>query len=215
MELSKTGRKWICPYCDTEIENDVKEANVDYQDGLPLNIFYLEKSMAEDNFKKDTKELLSSLKYCLNELKTPERIEAYMRKSMMNVDSVGADGMEGVNKELADVARARLAGELKPDERIILYTENGVFARRKEFNVITDQRCFFVNKKDYVQIKHKDIVEIKVGTSLGMPYWQLNGDYKQTITSNCTNYKLVGAIIAIICLLSFENDPDRERIRLV
>ena len=47
--------------------------------------------MAEDNFKKDTKELLKSLKYCLNELKTLERIEAYMKNLMANTDSYGSD----------------------------------------------------------------------------------------------------------------------------
>ena len=215
MELSKSGRKWVCPYCNSEMDNDNIKEEVELRDGLPLNIFYPEKDMAEENFKKDTRELLKSLKYSLNELKTPERIEAYMRKSMMNTDSMGADGMEGVNKELADVARARLANELKPGERIIVYTENGLFARRKEFNVITNERCFFVNKKNYIQIRHVDIMEIKVDTTLGMPSWSLNSDYKKTITSNCTDYRMLGAMIALICLLSFEQDPERERIRLV
>ncbi|MBQ8086307.1 MAG: hypothetical protein IJ232_09410 [Lachnospiraceae bacterium] len=215
MELSKSGRKWICPYCNEEIANDIKESEIELKDGLPLNIFYLEKDMAEDNFKKDTKELLKSLKYCLNELKTLERIETYMKKLMADTDSYGSDDMEGVHKELANVARERLGDELKQDERIILYTENGMFARRKEFNVITDKRCFFVNKKDYIQIKHTDIVDIKVDTTFGMPSWYLNGDYKKSITSNCTDNRMLGAIIAIVCLLSFKNDTERERIRLV
>ena len=215
MELSKSGKKWICPYCNEEIENETKNSETELQDGLPLNIFYLEKDMAEDNFKKDTKELLKSLKYCLNELKTLERIEDYMKKNMMDTDSYGSDDMEGVQKELANVARERLADELEQDERIILYTENGMFARRKEYNVITDKRCFFVKKKDYIQIKHADIVDIKVDSTLGMPSWSLNGDYKKTITSNCTDYRMLGAVIALICLLSFKQDPERERIRLV
>ena len=61
-------------------------------------------------------------------------------------------------------------------------------------------------------VSHADLDSLKI-EDCGNCY--INGDYDQGIVNLDANGKFQGAIIALICMFSFEAAPDRERIRIV
>ena len=207
MQLSKSKTKWVCPYCQAEIENGKKEASE-----LPEEMFSIEKDLSENSYTGDIKESLSSFKYCFREIGTAEKVEEYIRKSMAGIDCFAS---EGINQKFIDIAKERLQNELEAGERIIVYADTGLIFKGKEYFLLTDKRCFFVKKKKFFQIYHKDITVIKFETGMSLPTWRLNSNLDTSVSWLGSKYTLQGAIAALICLLSFKNDPDRERIRII
>ncbi len=88
--------------------------------------------------------VLDSMRYCLNSLKTAERVSQYIRTALLTDEDVAS---EGINQNRIDKIMPKIAGLIEPGERIIVYGDNGIFSKGKEFFVITDKRSIFVNGK--------------------------------------------------------------------
>lgn len=54
---------------------------------------------------------------------------------------------EGINQKRIDKIMPKITELIEPGEHIIVYGDDGVFFRGKEFFVITDKRIIFVNEK--------------------------------------------------------------------
>ncbi|MBQ7556603.1 MAG: hypothetical protein IJT00_00940 [Lachnospiraceae bacterium] len=214
MEYHKTKGAWICPYCDTRVKEEDTDAEkvlkMTESKGIGLNpdLFYFERDLRESYRKRSTGKCLDSLKYCLDELEFPNETEEYLRRYVSDSDDTSADGING---KLLDNARSVIAQDLEPGERVIVYKDKGLFFKGKEFFVLTDKKMIFVNKKEHLYLYHKDVESSRLDDVLDLPQWELNDNYRMTVY--CSE-KLLGALLAMITLYAFEEEPDRKKIRI-
>ena len=203
-----------CPFCGSkfEVEREVREKIAKERNSFDENIFRIERDFTGARSKKQTGKCIETLIYCMNELETPEKIEDHIRKSLMTLDDLAA---EGINEGLINAVRGRINSELTADERIIVYKDMGIFSKCKEFTVLTTKRFLFFKKKDCIFSYHTDIGTLKLTDSGDLAAWYINGDYNKQIPSMEPSGQLTGAAIALACLFSFEQQPDRDRIRLI
>ena len=147
----------------------------------------------------------------LNENDSAAKIEQYIRDYHMSFNEISAPGIREKNME--DISR-RLSSSLTPDERIILYNDDGIFARGKTGVVITNRRTFFVEKKSFKDVMHVNIPYLLFGYSVGLPELKLGEKYANNIGIFNSHFELMGVAAALICALAFEQKPDRPKIRL-
>lgn len=203
-----------CPFCGSKFEADAElsEKIAKERNSLDENIFRIERDFTEARSKKQVGKCIETLIYCMNELETPEKIESHIIKSLITLDDLAA---EGINESLINAVRGRINSELTADERIIVYKDLGIFSEGKEFTVLTNKRFLFFKKKDCITLYHTDIGTLKLADSSDLAAWYINGDYNKQIPSMEPSGQLTGAAIALACLFSFDQQPDRERIRLI
>lgn len=214
LELTRSKNMLECPFCGSKFEADaeLKEKITKELKNFDENIFRIERDFTEARQKKQVGKCIETLIYCMNELETPEKIENHIRKSLMTSDDIAA---EGINESLINAVRGRINSELIADERIILYKDLGIFSKGKEFTVLTNKRFLFFKKKDCVTSYHTDIGTLRLADSSDFAAWYINGDYNKQIPSMEPSGQLTGAAIALACLFSFDQQPDRDRIRLI
>ncbi len=198
MELSFSNKCLICPYCDTHIDVDITD------DG---NTAQLDEKMFDflwqlDSLKKYEKavESIDSIRYCLNHLKSTDSIADYIKTALISDTDVAAPG---VNQERINYVIPKITGLIGLGERIIVYGDEGIFSRGKEFFVITDQRSIFVKGKQINSVSHRDISAIRLNPNGGYPRLQLNNRQELYISGIGNKYKLQGAIGALICLYAW------------
>ncbi len=208
MELSISNKCLICPFCDTHIDVDIKD------DG---NTGLLDEKMFDflwqlDSLKKYEKvaESIDSMRYCLNNLKIADSITDYIRTALITDTDVAS---EGINQERIDKVMPKISSLIEPNEHIIVYGDDGIFSRGKEFFVITDKRSIFVNGKKINAVQHNEVSVIRMNPNGGYPRWLLNNRSELAISGIGNKYRLQGAIAALICLYSW--DARKEKIKLM
>ena len=148
----------------------------------------------------------------MNELGTSEKTEEHILKSLINGDSIAS---EDKNTGLINAVRGRINAELTADEHIIVYSDQGIFSKGKEFTVITNKRFLFFTKKKCTPASFEDISTLRLTDSSDLAAWYINGDLDKRIPSMEPTGQLTGAAVAFACLSAFEKQPDRDRIRLI
>ncbi len=78
--------------------------------------------------------------------------------------------------------------------------------------MVTDKRSIFVEKNKLKDVLHTDIDSLKFESPSNI---YLNEDYDQGILNLDGSGKFLGALIACICMRSFEEAPDRSRIQII
>lgn len=210
MELSLSNKCLVCPFCDTHIDVEIQD------DG---NTGMLDEKMFDflwnlDDLKQyeNVIAVLDSMRYCLNSLKTAERVSQYIRTALLTDEDVAS---EGINQNRIDKIMPKITGLIEPGERIIVYGDDGIFSRGKEFFVITDKRSIFVNGKKTGSILHRDISAVRLDPNGGYPRWKLNNQDSFAVTAIGNKYRLQGAIAALICIYAAEQQGGREKIKLL
>ena len=145
MELSISNKCLICPFCDTHIDVDMQDdGNTGMLDERMFDFLWNLDSLKQyDNVIA----VLDSMRYCLNSLKTRESVSKYIRTALLTDEDVAS---EGINQKRIDKIMPKIAELIEPGERIIVYGDDGILSRGKEFFVITDKRSIFVNRKKRV-----------------------------------------------------------------
>lgn len=214
LELSKFQTSLECPYCGSkyDIEVEAREKIAQKANDFNEELFRVERDFTEDRNKKQTGRCIDTLLYCMNELRSPDKIESHIRKSLINGGDLAA---EGINDSLISNVKSRINSETEPGEHIIVYKDLGIFSKGKEFVVVTEKRLLFFTKKKCTSILFKDIDTLRLNDSGDYSAWYINGDLDKRIPSMEPSGQLTGAVVALSCLKSFEQDPDRERIRLI
>lgn len=210
MELSLSNKCLVCPFCDTHIDVEIQD------DG---NTGMLDEKMFDflwnlDDLKQyeNVIAVLDSMRYCLNSLKTAERVSQYIRTALLTDEDVAS---EGINQNRIDKIMPKITGLIEPGERIIVYGDDGIFSRGKEFFVITDKRSIFVNGKKTGSILHREISAVRLDPNGGYPRWKLNNQDSFAVTAIGNKYRLQGAIAALICIYAAEQQGGREKIKLL
>jgi len=206
----RTQRMWVCPFCGARYEDakDEKKKEEENTFGLNEEVFEVTKDLTKLLKKDPFKGFIKSVIQCMEKYETAAEVEAYMLKKLSFSDDISA---KGVREEEIEKALPKIQSVLDPDERVIVYQNKGIFSKGKEFCVVTDQRCVFAAKNKVKDVLHTDIESLKIEDS---PNVYLNGNYDQGIINLDANGKFQGALIAYICMRSFEEDPDRDRIEI-
>ncbi len=207
MELSLSNKSLICPFCGTHIDADI----TDYGNTGMLDEKMFDFLWQFDNLKKYENVVMSidSMRYCLYQLKSTDSIEDYIRTALITATDVAA---LGINQERIDKVMPKIAQLIEPGEHIIIYCDDGIFSRGKEFFVITDKRSIFVKGKKRDAVLHSAVSAIRMNPNGGYPRWLLNNRYEFAITGIANKYRLQGAIAALICLYSLDARHDKIKL---
>ncbi len=210
MELSISNKCLICPFCDTHIDVDMQDdGNTGMLDERMFDFLWnLDSLKQHDNVIA----VLDSMRYCLNSLKTTESVSKYIRTTLLSDEDVAS---EGINQKRIDKIMPKIAELIEPGECIIVYGDDGILSRGKEFFVITDKRSIFVNGKKKGAVLHREISAMHLDPNGGYPRWQLNNQDSFAVTGIGNKYRLQGAIAALICLFAAEQRGGKEKTKLL
>ena len=208
MELSISSKCLICPFCDTHIDVDIKdEGNTGLLDDRMFDFLWKLDSLKQyDNVNT----VLDSMRYCLNSLKTAKNVSEYIRSNLITDEDVAS---EGINQKRIDKIMPKIAELTEPGERIIVYGDDGILSRGKEYFVITDKRSIFVNGKKTGTVAHSEVIALRLDPNIGSPRWKLNNQDSFAVTGVGNKYRLQGAVAALICLYAW--DANKEKIKLM
>ena len=210
MELSLSNKCLICPFCDTRIDVEIQD---DGNTGmLDENMFDFLWNLDDLKQYDNVIAVLDSMRYCLNSLKTAESVSKYIRTALLTDEDVAS---EGINQNRIDKIMPKITELIEPGERIIVYGDDGIFSRGKEFFVITDKRSIFVNGKKTGSVLHREISAVRLDPNGGYPRWKLNNQDSFAVTGIGNKYRLQGAIAALICMFAAEQHGGREKIKLL
>lgn len=208
MELSLAKKCLICPFCDTHMDAEIAD------DG---NTGLLDEKMFDflwqlDSLKQYEKAVLSldSMRYCLNQLKTPDRVMDFIRTALITDSDVAADT---VNAERIDKVMPKIAHLTEPGERVLVYGDDGIFSRGKDFFAVTGKRSIFVSGRQIHSIQHSEVSVLRLDPNGGCPRWLLNNRSELHISGVGNKYRLQGAVAALICLYAWE--ARGEKIKLM
>ena len=211
LERLRIQKTWICPFCGARFEEENrenKEASTEYF-GLNEEVFALENDLSKVMKKAGGSGCIRSIVHCMSTFQTAAQVEDYMLKKMTFSDDIS---MKGIREEQIQKAMPVLEQVMEADEHVIVYGNKGIFSKGKEYFAITDKRSIFVKKKEVKTVAHADVDSLKI-EDCGNCY--INEDYDQGIVNLDANGKFQGAIIALICMSSFEADPAGDRIRII
>ena len=214
LALAKNRKRLVCSYCGSEFPLD--ETTKSEIGGQPVNMdwFYYDWDMESIKENDSCYKVILSFIRTLNEYETSSAIENYIREYLMGFDDVSAYGIR--EQKMKGIIK-RLEPGFLPDERVILYYDDGILIHGKTGIVFTNKRTFFVESKNIREVAHSSVPFIDVSFSLGHPKIHLGDKYINDIgggSAFVSHFDLVGAVMALICAYAFEQKPGRPKIRL-
>lgn len=212
LELSTSKTKMTCPFCGSEFTVDEKTKAANSEGFAEKDWFIYEWDYNKIKANSQLYTCVSSFIRAINDFGSASKIEEYMKNYLMKYDEISAPG---IREDKMRGIRARIAGYLQPDERVILYDDNGLFIHGKTGTVITDKRTLLVEKKKVTNIPHSGIPYLLFEYSVGLPGVKLGEQYANSIGIFNSHFDLQGTAAALICALSFGDNPERPKIRLL
>lgn len=211
LERMRMQKAWQCPFCGARYEDIAQECQTLPAQNFGLNeeVFSVECDLSKIMKKDGGAGCIRSIVHCLNTFFHTGQIEEYMLKKVSFSDDIS---VKGIREDQIDKAMPVLETVIDSGERIIVYGNKGILSKGKEYFVVTDRRSVFVKKKDVKTVLHTDIDSLKV-EDCGNCY--INGDYNKGFVNLDANGTFQGALIALICMYAFEEDPGRDRIRII
>ena len=204
-------RAWICPFCGARYESEEEETTentVEYY-GLNPEVFQVERDLSGVMKREGGSGCIRTIVHCMKTFETAAQIEEYMQKKLPFSDDIS---VKGVREEQIRNAMPVLQTVMNADERVIVYGNKGIFSKGKEYFAVTDRRSIFVSRKKVESVLHADIDALKIEDCANC---YINGDYDKGFVSLDGNGRFQGAMLAMIIMLAFEENADRDRIRLI
>ena len=177
--------------------------------GLNEEVFALDGDLSKIMADKSGAACIKSLVRCMDTYETAAEVEEYILKKCPLPDDISA---KGVREEQINKIMPLISDVMDPGERVIFYGNRGIFSKGKDFYVVTDRRCIFVNKKDVLHVLHTDLDSLNLSDCCNCT---INRNWDMGIYNVAVTGPFQGALLALIVLLSFEADSDREKIRIV
>lgn len=207
----RTRREWYCPFCNARFMDEPAETAKPKRKyhGLNEEVFTLEGDLSKIMDKKNGAACIRSIARCMDNYGTPAELEDYIMNKCELPDDISA---KGVREDQIESIMPLISNVTEPGERIMFYGNKGLFSKGKDFFVITDRRSIFVNKKNVKHLLHRNLDSLLL-TDIGT--CALNGDWDKCIYNLSGDAPFHGALLALIVLLSFEADNDREKIRIL
>ena len=203
-------KMWVCPYCDAVYEDEKKEPEKSKYKTFGLNeeVFQVEKDLSPLMKNAGSAGVIKSIADCMKRFETAEEVEDYLMKLNLSDDI----SVKGVRENEIEKVLPRISEFMDPRERVILYGNKGIFSKGKEFYAITDRRSFVADKKTVLSVPHTELDSLSIASGGNC---KLNNDYNKIIISLDATGTVQGALLAMICMLSFEQAPERDRIRIL
>ena len=212
LELSTSRKMMTCPFCGSEFTVDEETRSAISEGFAEKDWFIYDWDFQKTKANRELDQSVTAFLRAINEFGTAAKIEEYMRNYLMKYDEVSAPGLR---EDKMIGIKSRIAGTIKPEERIILYDDDGLFTHGKTGTVITDKRTLLIEKKKITNISHSAIPYLLFEYSVGLPGVKLGERYANNIGIFNSHFDLQGTAAALICALSFEENPARPKIRLV
>ena len=211
LERQAAKNAWLCPYCGARYEEeDQKERTAPKEYcGLNEEVFKVESDLSKIMKDRNGAGVINSITHCMRSFEKACQVEAYMLGKLTFSDDIS---VKGVREDQIEKAMPLLEKSIDPDERVIVYGNKGILSKGKEYFAVTDRRSIFVKRKSMKTVLHTDIDSLRI-ESCGNCY--LNDDYEKGFVNLDAKGTFQGAMIALICMLSFEAQPDRDRIRIL
>ena len=211
LERQSMKKVWLCPYCGARYEDEDQEITTAAKEyhGLNEEVFLVENDLSKIMKERNGAGVINSIVHCMRTFEKACQVEEYMFRKLTYSEDISA---KGVREEQIDNAMPLLEKIIEPGERVIVYGNKGILSRGKEYFIVTDRQSIFVNKKKIKTVLHSDIDSLLIE---GCGNCYLNEDYEKGFINFDAKGTFQGAIIALICMLSFEAQPDRNRIRII
>ena len=207
----RTRHEWFCSFCDSRYSDEQSETpkpRAKYY-GLNEEVFSVECDLSKVMKTENGSGCIKTLVHCMDTCESSSEIEKYLSAKCSIPDDIS---MKGVREDQIDKALPVISKVMYPGERVIVYGNKGIFSKGKEYFVVTDKRCIFVEKKNVFHVLHTDIDSVKMADS---GRCNINSDYNKTIYNLGGTGIFHGALLALIFVLSFEADMERDKIRIV
>ena len=207
----RTRHEWFCSYCNSRYSDEQSETSkprAEYY-GLNEEVFEVEADLSKVMKKENGAGCIKSLVHCMDTCESSAEIEAYLYGKCR---IPGEISIKGLREDQITNALPAISGVMDSDERVIAYGNKGIFSKGKEYFVITNKRSIFVEKKKISNVLHTDVDSMIIADCGNCT---LNGDYSKGIINLDHTGAFQGALLALICVLSFEADPERSKIRIV
>lgn len=214
LERASNKKKMVCPYCGSEFALEPEEKDTFDSDNLiNKDWFYYdwdyEKIMSKHKELNTT--VTAFIRY-LNEYDSSEKLEEYIHNYLLSSSDVSAPG---IREDKMTGIKAKIASHIEPGERITLYHDDGIFIHGKTGIVLTNKRAIYIESKNIKTVEYTKIPFFYFGYSMGLPEFKLGERYANNVPRPVhTSYDVTGALGALICFFSFENDPNRPKIKL-
>ena len=159
-------------------------------------------------------EVLKTFAYCIDELGTSDAIIEYIKNEIPADAGLYHDRHEPDKME--KFLKKAMKGQIAPDEKVIVYADTGLITTGKVGFIVTDKKIAFSAKKQPIVINHTDLKKIALhfGTE-GCTYTHMHLNDIHAADINCIDGNSLlpyGAIAALICVYSFEQNPGRDKI---
>ncbi len=215
LELAANRKKMVCPYCGSEFslgEGTDTEETAGASGPINKDWFIYEWNLDQFNDIPKCKTVIDSFIRFLNEYDSAKALEEHIRTYLLTGNDISAPGIREQN--MAGIM-SRISSDVTPGEHVVLYYDDGLFSHGKTGVVVTETRTLFVEKKKIDSIEHSRLPYLLFEYSVGLPSVKLGERYSRNLTSMGSNFELVGAVAALVCLYSFEANPGRPKIKLV
>ena len=211
LERQPLKKAWLCPYCGARYEEEIREKKADLKGYFGLNdeVFTVEGDLSKVMKERNGAGVINSIVHCMSAFEKACQVEEYMFRKLTFSDDISA---RGVREDQIEKAMPVLEQIIGTDERVIVYGNKGIFSKGKEYFVVTDRQSIFVKKKSIKTVLHTDIDTLLIE---GCGNCYINGDYEKGFVNLDAKGTFQGAMIALICMLSCEAQPDRGRIRII
>ncbi|MCR5706840.1 MAG: transposase [Ruminococcus sp.] len=207
MELSFSDKCLVCPFCGTHIDAEITDdGNGALLDTKMFDILWDIKALKQ---YENVMTCLDSFCYCVNSLKNADSVAKYIRTALINEEDVAS---EGINQHRLDKIMPKISELLDTDEHIIVYGDDGLFARGKCFFVVTDRRSIFIDGKKKCSLLHSDVTALRLAPNGGYPRWKVNNQDGQYISGIGAKYRLQGAVAALICLYARQHSSEKIKL---
>ena len=202
---------WLCPYCGAKYDgaDQKRTTRPEAYEGLNEEVFLIEKDLSKIMKNTSGAGVIKTIARCMSTFEKACQVEEYMLGKLTFSDDIS---VKGVREDQIEKAMPLLEKTIDVNERVIVYGNKGIFSKGKEYFIVTDRRSIFVNKKNVKTVPHTDIDSLKIEACGNCC---LNEDYEKSIINLDGKGTFQGAILALICMLSFEMQPDRGRIRII
>lgn len=211
LERQSMKKVWLCPYCGARYEDEDQEITTAAKEyhGLNEEVFLVENDLSKIMKERNGAGVIHSIVHCMRTFEKACQVEEYMLRKLTFSDDIS---VKGVREDQIEKAMPLLEKIIEPDERVIVYGNKGILSKGKEYFLVTDRQSVFVKKKNIKTVLHTDIDSL---TLEGCGNCYLNGDYEKGFVNLDGKGTFQGAMMAMICMFSFEAQPYRDRIRII